>query len=112
MLKFPWTRFALAAVLAAGTLSAQDFAPGNPATLGAARFNVPSPYSAIPELSDSSSAVYGHAASRTWVFVALLRDVESRPSVIGSLLRRFGSVVLGGDPDTLDWQIVPDVPGD
>ena len=105
-----WTALALAVVLADGTLSAQDFAPGHPATLGAVRFSVPSPYTAAPELSDSSSAVYGNAATQTWVFVASLRRVEERQAVIRNLIRRFGSAVLRGDPDTLDWQLAPTLP--
>jgi hypothetical protein len=108
MLKRPSTVLAFAAVVAAGTLSAQDFAPGNSATLGALRFSVPSPYAAVPEMSDSGAAVYGHAASQTWVFVAPLRRMEDRPAVIRDVLRRFGTTVLGGNPDTLDWQITPD----
>jgi len=110
MLNPYWIVLALAVVLADGSLSAQDFAPGRPVTLGAVRFSVPSPYTAVPELSDSGSLVYGDAASRTWVLVAHLRRVEERRTVIHNLLRRFGSAVLGGDPDTLDWQLAPDFP--
>lgn len=101
---------ALGVFLAAGSLSAQGFAPGSPVTMGAVRFSVPSPYTAVRELSDSNSRVFHDSASRTWVLVASLRRAEDRPAVIRSLLRRFGSEVLGGDPDTLDWQLAPDFP--
>lgn len=110
MLKPHRIALVLAVVLAVGSLSAQDFAPGHPVTMGAVRFSVPSPYTAVPELSDSNSVVYGNAASQTWVFVASLRHRGDRQAVIRNLLRRFGSTVLNGDPDTLDWQLAPDIP--
>jgi hypothetical protein len=107
MLKHRCAAAAFIAALAAGTLTAQEFAPGTPATLGALRFSVPGGYVAVAEMSDSGAAVYGNAATQTWVFVAPLRRTEDRPAVIRTILRRFGTTVLGADPDTLDWQITP-----
>lgn len=107
MLKHLCAAAAFAAVLATGTLSAQEFAPGTPATLGALRFSVPGGYALVAEMSDSGAAIYGNAATQTWVFVAPLRRVEDRPAVIRTILRRFGTTVLAADPDTLDWQVTP-----
>lgn len=100
---------ALLATVAASALCAQPAAVRT-ASLGGVSFAVPPQFTLVPALSDGAAAVYAHAPTRTWLFVATVENAEQRRSVMRRLGDAIAAEAFGAAGDRAEWQTVPSDP--